>query len=67
MYNLMRDFVIYIMFVFALCQVTYSFMDSRSYMVRESLNNVFVKESPSGPGFYNVKKYILVSFPKRSF
>ncbi|XP_065682979.1 polycystin family receptor for egg jelly isoform X2 [Hydra vulgaris] len=55
MYDMMRDFVIYVMFVIALCQVTYSFMDSRSYMVQKSLDNIFIQESDLGPGFRDIK------------
>lgn len=42
MYSLLRDLFIYLVFVVALCQVTYSHLDPQSYHVRKSMEDIFI-------------------------
>lgn len=62
MYNLIREIVIYLLFVVALCQVTYSQMDPASYDVRRSMENVFVNGHYGGEVPFSSVSLIFVDF-----
>ena len=48
MYGIVKDILIYAVFVIALCQVSYSHLDPKSYMVRKGLEDTFVSGSYGG-------------------
>ena len=48
MYNLLRDLFIYVMFVIALCQVSYSHLDPQSFFVRKAVEDTFVHGAYGG-------------------
>lgn len=59
MYSLLRDIFLYLLFVVALCQVTYSHMDPKSIYVRNSMEDTFVYASYGGDkSYYDVSIYI---------